>query len=313
MRRRPSILIKVTAAATSAILLASCAGCEARVYGSPSDRAESPQLTMVAPQGPVDATPEAPANQVATGFDGLEMRAQQATSDAAKKGADIGFMVLDRETGQRVSAGHTRGMATASVVKLFIADDLLLREPDLSPDDRAQLDVMLRSSDDSAAEVFWNRGGGSAIVTRVAARYGLAATSPPPNNGRWWNTMTSAEDLVRYYDMLLSGAGGLPMERANIIVNNLAQSTPMAIDGTQPGGVYPQRFGIPDGLPGDRVAVKQGWMCCIGSDWMHMSTGVVGADRRYVMVIYSLQPTDAVTARNTITAAVKTMFPTGRI
>ena len=63
------------------------------------------------------------------------------------------------------------------MVKLFIADDLLLQESkgqtQLSPADRAALDVMLRSSDDSAAEMFWNRSGGSAIITRVAARYGL--------------------------------------------------------------------------------------------------------------------------------------------
>ena len=45
-----------------------------------------------------------------------------------------------------------------------------------------------------------------------------------------------------------------------------------------PGGVYPQRFGIPEGLYAEPVAVKQGWMCCVGSDWArHLSTGVIGA------------------------------------
>ena len=55
-------------------------------------------------------------------------------------------------------------------------------------------------------------------------------------------------------------------------------------------------------------------MCCwIGGNWMHLSTGVIGPDRRYVMAIGSLQPTDDATARDTITQAVKTMFPGGRI
>ena len=80
-----------------------------------------------------------------------------------------------------------------------------------------------------------------------------------------------------------------------------------------PGGVYPQRFGIPEGFSGEPVAVKQGWMCCIGADWMHLSTGVIGTDRRYVMAISSMQPADALGARATITQAVKTMFPGGRI
>ncbi|BBY88228.1 hypothetical protein [Mycolicibacterium tokaiense] len=305
---RASNLVKGTVVAVSAALIAGSAGCEARVYGSPGH--DSP-MSVVVPQAPAETEAAAPIAPPMS-FTGLQGRADDAVRAAADQGADIGLMVLDRETRQQVSAGRITGWATASVVKLFIADDLLLREPNLSPDDRALLDVMLRSSDDSAAETFWNRGGGSAIVDRVTARYGLRDTSPP-NNGRWFNTITSAADLVRYYDMMLAGTGGLPRERASIIMSNLAASTPTAPDGTQPGGIYPQRFGIPEGLPAERVAVKQGWMCCIGGDWMHLSTGVLSADRRYIMVIYALQPVGAEAARETITAAVRAVFPTGRV
>ena len=80
-----------------------------------------------------------------------------------------------------------------------------------------------------------------------------------------------------------------------------------------PGGVYPQRFGIPEGLFAEPVAVKQGWMCCVGADWMHLSTGVIGPDRRYVMAIGSMRAGNDDIARQTITEAVKTMFPGGRI
>jgi hypothetical protein len=120
--------------------------------------------------------------------------------------------------------------------------------------------------------------------------------------------LSTVGDLVRYYDMLLAGSGGLPAEQASVILSNMAQSTPTGIDG------YSQRFGIPDGLYAEPVAVKQGWMCCWnGSNWMHMSTGVIGPDRRFVMAIGSLQPSDDATARTTITQAVKTMFPNGSI
>jgi hypothetical protein len=313
MRRRPSKLVTTISAVVVAVPV--IAGCEAKVYGTPPEPA-GPQLTVVAPQGAMAPLPEAPPDEPSATFDGLDARARQATVDAAKAGADISTVVLDRNTGQTVSNGNGMTIAIASVVKLFIADDLLLQESkgqtQLSPADRGALDVMLRSSDDSAAEVFWNRSGGSAIISRVVARYGLGSTRPP-GNGRWFNTISTASDLVRYYDMLLSGTGGLPPERASIIVSNLAASTPTAIDGTQPGGIYPQRFGIPEGLYAEPVAVKQGWMCCIGADWMHLSTGVIGPDRRYVMVIGSMQPAGASTARNTITQAVKTMFPGGRI
>ncbi|MFV8165347.1 hypothetical protein ACNQVK_25190 [Mycobacterium sp. 134] len=318
MRRRPSKLRIANAAGLTAVVAMAVVtvGCEARVYGTPPAPAGAPQLTVVVPQGSLAPLPEAPPGEPAAAFMGLGDRAQLATENAADAGAEITLLVLDRNTGQLVSNGNGTTIAIASVVKLFIADDLLLQEAKgqtvITPDDREQLDVMLRSSDDSAAEVFWNRSGGSAIVNRVAARYGLGSTRQP-NDGRWWNTISTAADLVRYYDMLMNGSGGLPAEQANVILANLAQSTPNAIDGTQPGGIYPQRFGIPEGLYAEPVAVKQGWMCCIGSDWMHLSTGVIGPDRRFIMVIGSLQPTDAATARDTITDAVKTMFPGGRI
>jgi hypothetical protein len=305
MRRRPSRLVAVTAAVLA------LTGCEARVYGTPPPvDPDAPRLIVVAPQGPLAPLPEAPPDEPAGSFVGLENRTMQATSEAAAKGADITTVVLDRSTRRRITNGNDRSIAIASVVKLFIADDMLLRGPPLSPEDKKLFESMLRSSDDSAAQVFWDRNGGSAIVTRVAGRYGLGGTRA---NGRWFNTISTAADLVRFYDMMLSGAGGLPMDKADMIVDNLAQSSPTGIDGMMPGGVYPQRFGIPEGLYAEPVAVKQGWMCCVGSDWMHLSTGIVGADHRYVMAIASDQPAGADAARATITQAVKTMFPGGRI
>jgi CubicO group peptidase (beta-lactamase class C family) len=255
--------------------------------------------------------PEAPPDPPAAPFDGLDARVSQATADAAASGDDIEIVVMDRHTGQIVSNWVNTPFPIASVVKLFIADDLLLQESEgkteLSAADRKSLDIMLRSSDDSAAQMFWDRSGQNAIIARVKARYGLAGTTAP-YNGHWDVTQSTASDLVRYYDMLLDGTGGLPPDQANIIISNLAQSTPTGTDG------YPQRFGIPEGLYAEPVAVKQGWFCCWnGGNQLHMSTGVIGPERRYVMAIGSLDPTDAATARENITQAVKTMFPGGKI
>ncbi|MDG5485534.1 serine hydrolase [Mycolicibacterium gadium] len=305
MRRGPSKL--VTSLAIAGVAVLSAGGCEARVYGNTPESA----LTVVVPQGRMAPLPEAPPDEPAATFNGLGDRTRQAIANAAKTGAQISVAVLDRNTDQQVSGGDGVAFPIASVVKLFIADDLLLQESkgetELSPADRSALDVMLRSSDDSAAENFWNRSGGSDIVNRVVARYGLANTKQP-YNGKWDLTTSTAGDLVRYYDKLLAGAGGLPQEQANVILANLAQSTPRGIDG------YPQRFGIPDGLYAEPVAVKQGWLCCwSGANQLHVSTGVIGPERRYVMAIGSLDPTGEAAARDHVTQLVKTMFPGGRI
>ncbi|MCW1960002.1 MAG: hypothetical protein KIH64_015940, partial [Mycobacterium sp.] len=241
----------------------------------------------------------------------LAWLARRATAEAKKRDADISLTVLDRSTGQLIASGDRAPFPIASVAKLFIADDLLTeaarRKVKLSEQDRKGLDVMLRSSDDFPADDFWVRGGGNAIISRVVARYKLSGTTAP-YDGNWWNTMSTTADLVRYYDMLLDGTGGLPAQQAALMLADLAASTPVGTDG------YPQRFGIPDGLFAEKVAVKQGWMCCWGPEnQVHLSTGVVGPDHRYVIALASMQPADEATARNTVTQVLKTMFPNGMI
>ncbi|WP_349270374.1 LppW family protein [Mycolicibacterium parafortuitum] len=306
MRRRLlNRTITGTAVVCAALLVT---GCEAHAGGNPpavEDAPQAPPAVATAPQ------PAAPPVQRAGSFDGLEARVRQATDAAAESGAAIETVILDRTTGQTVAGGGGAQFPIASVVKLFIADDLLLQEAEgkttLSDADRQSLDVMLRSSDDSAAQMFWGRNGGNAVISRIVARYGLTGTTAPWN-GHWDVTESTAADLVRYYDMLLTGSGGLPREQADIIMDNLARSTPTGTDG------YPQRFGIPEGLYAEPVAVKQGWFCCWnGGNQLHVSTGVIGADRRYVMAIGSLDPTGEAAARANITQAVETMFPGGKI
>jgi len=306
MRRRTSVLLSGTAAAAAVLLVGASSNA-----GSVAQPAERVALMSAGPH----AVPEAGARPAPAAlpdrFTELNKRAKRATAEAQKRGADISLTILDRVTGQIMTSGDTAAFPIASVAKLFIADDLLMKvaqkKARLSPQDRHGLEVMLRSSDDFPADDFWARDGGNAIIKRVSNRYKLGKTTVP-YNGDWWNTMSTTADLVRYYDKLLDGTGGLPREQADIIVTNLAASTPKGVDG------YPQRFGIPDGLFAEPVAVKQGWMCCWGPDnQVHLSTGVVGPDRRYVVAVASMQPVDEATARNTVTQALKTMFPGGKI
>lgn len=308
MRRRPSVLLASVVALSVGLLL----GASSTRLTTNSDDTAPLRVTLLA--GGPGMSPQSPPIPTAAPPDpitNLDVLARRATSDAAESGADITFTLLDRKTGRLITSGDQAPFPIASVAKLFIADDLLFglskTDSTLGADDRRALNVMLRSSDDFPADTFWNRDGGNAVIARVVARYGLASTTAP-YDGNWWNTMSTTRDLVRFYDMLLDGTGGLPAQQAAVIMSNLAASTPRGMDG------YPQRFGIPDGLFAEPVAVKQGWMCCWnGPNWLHMSTGVIGDDQRYVIAMGSMQPVDEITARNTMTQIIKTMFPGGRI
>ena len=202
-------------------------------------------------------------------------------------------MVLDRNTGQIVSNGNNTAHPIASVVKLFIADDLLLQESkgqtQLSPADRAVVRrhaaVVRRQRRRGVLEP--QRRQRDHLAGHRAVRVGMRRTTP--YNGRWFNTLSTTADLVRYYDKLLAGSGGLPPERASIIV---VQPGGVDADGDRrhacPAAYTRSGSASPRGSTREPVAVKQGWMCCWnGGNWMHMSTGVIGPDRRYVMAIGS--------------------------
>ena len=181
MSRQLSKRAKLATALVGVTLLVN--GCEAQVWGTPPAPENPPQATDVVPQAPPAPLPQVPPGAQAAPFDGLDARTRQATADAADAGATVEVVVLDRNTGQTVSNGNNRQFPIASVVKLFIADDLLLQvskgETTLSPADRASLDVMLRSSDDSAAQMFWDRSGGNASSRASRRATGWVARRRP--------------------------------------------------------------------------------------------------------------------------------------
>ncbi|MFI6756915.1 serine hydrolase [Rhodococcus coprophilus] len=215
----------------------------------------------------------------------LRMRIDAAAALAERRGAQMTIAVLDRSTGARTVGGVDQPIETASVVKLFVADDLLFRESTgevtLSEDDYDLIEDMLRSSDDTAANLLWEQHGGSEIVERVAERHNLTGTTPPYSSW-WWNTTTTASDLLTWYDDVLGGRGGLDAEASARIIGYLTDFTSNGSDG------YDQTFGLPEGLPGvTGLGVKQGWMCCVSGEWVHLSTGFFGDDHRFVVAVTS--------------------------
>ncbi|WP_235870587.1 class A beta-lactamase-related serine hydrolase [Rhodococcus xishaensis] len=252
----------------------------------------------------------------------------QAVFTAAERGADVTIAFLDRHDGHYESFADAVPFPTASLAKLFIADDLFYREAStelrLTAREHRLVARMLEYSDDFAATELWNRYGTSDIVVDVAARNHLAATSAP-YDGRWWNTTTTGRDLVDYYSAMLSGSGGLDAPHRNELMGYLHNFGRIGADG------YDQSFGIPAGLPGESdIAVKQGWMCCSGGRWLHLSTGVIGPDDRYILVVVSREDLNyggadpdypdtsqttavndisAAHARETLTNVVRILFP----
>jgi hypothetical protein len=200
------------------------------------------------------------------------------------------------------NAAADRPFPTASMVKLFMAEDVLHRARagtlTLRADDPLLLQEMIRSSDDPAASTLWVRYGGGQMVVDVARRYRLTGTAPPAVPGQWGETTTTASDLARFLALLPSAAHP---DDAAALLGWMREATPLAADG------FDQRFGLFGTAPA-HTAVKQGWMCCVGGNRHLHSVGVVGSR---VVVLLSEVPrgTGYDTARAALTTAAAAIPP----
>lgn len=213
----------------------------------------------------------------------------QEAMRAVLPSARVGFEVFDRKAGTVLTSQHAdQRFAAMSQVKLLIAVDVLARDngPSLGSAMTQQLHQLLAHSDDQIANKLWIAGGGPAIVTRVASRLGLSGTRPPSDPGEWGDTQITAQDMVTVYRYITDR---LPEPDRDVILTALADTTEIATDG------FDQYFGIPDGIPQIRRAIKQGWGTS-GSAAVMNSTGLVGSDWRYVVIVLASAPAKSYSA-----------------
>jgi hypothetical protein len=209
-------------------------------------------------------------------------RVKQATQ-AVLPGAQVGYEVFDRTTGSIVASENAgQQVASMSVVKLLIALDVLARNNGALPDTgtQQQLHEMLANSDDEIANELWTAGGGPAIVIRMASLLRLTGTAPPNDPGEWGDTQITPEDMVTIYRYVIDQ---LPKFNQDLILGALSDAPKVAADG------FDQYFGIPDGMPNSSWAVKQGWGTS-GSQAVMNSTGLVGPQWRYVVIVLAAAP-----------------------
>lgn len=281
-RSRPLVAALVTALLTVVHLLALVPTLPAAAGSRPPD---SLVADAVRGYGEVGTLAVVVDRQHARATEGSIRAVEARAARRAAYGADNG-VVSDRP------------FPTASMVKLFMAEDILTRAREgaieLTAGESDLLSDMIRRSDDPAASTLWVRFDGRQMVRDVAARYDLAGTSPPPAEipGQWGQAITTAQDVARFLALLPVVAH--PQD-AETVLGWMREATPRAADG------FDQRFGLFGTLP-DAPAVKQGWMCCVDGQRHLHSVAVLGSR---VVVLLSEVPrsVDYDSARRALTAA----------
>jgi hypothetical protein len=276
----PAVRI-VLAAASAAVMLAGLTGCGNN--GKPG----------AAPPPSISASAGGSASKSASASAGAPSSSAPVSPSAATvvvpAGVTAGIVIFDRQGGtfvvQQKASWRFR---SASLVKLMIALDYFWNKGPaytVPTADKPKLDVMLRSSDDTAATALWKANGSREVVIRMVQRLGLQDTAPPPVSqpGYWGYTAVSAGDLVRIYRYILDKA---PAPVRDYIMGNLHASTKCGTDH------YDQSFGIPSTFK-KPWAAKQGWSgfgdnpatpCNADAALMRGDNGEAGDDVAFVPV-----------------------------
>ncbi|GAB3584453.1 hypothetical protein GCM10027445_60640 [Amycolatopsis endophytica] len=208
--------------------------------------------------------------------DTVALRVREAVQ-AKIASAAVGVEVYDRQTGVVLTqVDAERQFSSMSVVKLLIALDVLRS----GGTGRSSLSRMISTSDDTIASSLWVQQGGTSIVTRMADLIGLTGTEPPSSAGQWGSTKLTAADVVRIYNYI---EDDLPDDDRKLLYDAMYHATESGADGTN------QYFGIPDALPRTTWAIKQGWGTS-GSQAVYNTTGLIGDDARYVVVVLTSAP-----------------------
>ncbi|MFC4012334.1 serine hydrolase [Nonomuraea purpurea] len=183
-------------------------------------------------------------------------------------------MVKELTTGRVYRYHPGERLITASSAKVQILMALLLKTPwrKLPKAVRHDAELMIRYSDNHAADRLWVRIGGAAGFTKAGKAFGLKHTQGVPGDCVdlycWGITRTSVDDQVRLMRALVSGESPLKRAERDRVLKLMGQ----VVDG-QDWGLSAAACG------GDRVALKNGWLKRVSTKrWAMVSVGLIRGD-----------------------------------
>jgi hypothetical protein len=180
------------------------------------------------------------------------------------------WALLDRRTGKLYGPGSRNELSTtASLIKSWIAADYLRRaaEDGETPSDSrmAQLRVMIRDSDNEAAESLYNQVGRVDSIERLLDICKLK-DSEPSSSGGWSRTMLSPADITRLGACIADGRAAGP-KWTDWLLKEMR-----AVRGTGD-------FGIRKAFPAAErktIAIKNGWVDRQAENEYHVSCLAIG-------------------------------------
>jgi hypothetical protein len=231
------------------IILAGLGAAARFVPGSPIAVTSASPEPGTAPAIAADATPMSIPSPTPPPLPELRFNPASLTVKAT---GFLAWALMDRRTGE-IWGSPTRTDTTwpASMIKAWLASDFLRRtaEKNRKPSTAtlAELDQMIRDSDNQAAQDIYRRNGGTSSIKRLIEMCALTDTTPDRRG--WSFTNISAQDTVRMADCIGDGVAAGPDWTSWVL--------------TEMRTVRLGDFGIRNALPAAEaatVSIKNGWL-----------------------------------------------------
>jgi hypothetical protein len=229
-------------------------------------RWETPTTTAPSSKGPSKAAPS-PSPSKSPELPPISVRAADVQIDASGWWS---WALLDLRTGKMSGpASRTKTSTTASLIKSWIAADYLRRaaeDGDRPSDSRMeQLRVMIRDSNNEAAESLYNEVGRVDSIERLLDICKLQ-DSEPSSSGGWSRTLLSPADITRLGACIADGRAAGPKWTGWLLKEM------RAVRGTGD-------FGIRKAFPTSEqktIAIKNGWVDRQAENEYHVSCLAIG-------------------------------------
>jgi hypothetical protein len=195
----------------------------------------------------------------------LPLRAANITLESVKTTGFLSWAVLDRRTSEIFGSSNMDATsATASMIKAWMAAEYLRKNAAPPQDKLDDLEIMIRDSDNDAADRTYTSIGGTAGIQDMVSVCSL--TDSQAVKGWWSQTLMSARDVVRLGQCIGDGRAAGP------------KWTPWLIDKMQKVRGDGD-FGIRKAFPAaqqPQIAIKNGWLLSDDDGAWHTNCLAIG-------------------------------------
>lgn len=213
----------------------------------------------------------------------LQQQIDEASQQARGSGLETGIAVIDRAKNNLMKtndeAAH-RQFKMESSGRLPILLYAARIDPEVAKGNVPDITSMMQGVSGEATQRLWEKHGETSIIADIAKRYNLQETSA---GATWRDTESSAVDIGRMYRRFLDD-DGVSVEAKKYVIELLRNTSLNVVNEDFSFGL-PTAVNVESMNDNKELSWVQGWSSSGSDPMIRTTTGVLGPEMRYIVVV----------------------------